>query len=153
MGDQWWRDDDELLAVLGEALREERDVPAYFVETGKAVFAGCPIEAELAALIYDSLVDALPVPAIRASRATIRELTFATPELKIHVQLTTSALRGQVVPPQCGELEVHMTGRASRTIEIDEQGWFTITPVPRGSFRLLCRMPGGVSALTDWLPV
>jgi len=46
-----------------------------------------------------------------------------------------------------------MAGRAPQLFEIDEQGWFTIAQLPRGSFRLLCRTQGGVSALTDWLSV
>jgi hypothetical protein len=56
------------------------------------------------------LVHALPEPATRAPRAASRELTFVSGELKIHIQVTAAALHGQVVPPQRGEIEVHMTG-------------------------------------------
>lgn len=42
MHDHWWSDDDELLTVLAEALREKSDVPARFVEAGKAIFTRHP---------------------------------------------------------------------------------------------------------------
>lgn len=153
MSDRWWSNDDELFAVLEEALREERDVPADFVEAGKAVFALHSIDAELAALVYDSLANALPAAATRAPRASIRELTLASRELKIHIQVTATALHGQIVPPQRGEIEVQMTNRSPQVIEIDEQGWFTVAPIPRVSFRLLCCTQAGTSVLTDWLSV
>ena len=44
-----WRDDDEdLLALLRDALAEQREVPTRFVEAGKATFAWRSIDAELA---------------------------------------------------------------------------------------------------------
>ena len=55
MSQHWWMDDDQLLAALGEALRSERGVPAEFIAMGKAAFAWYGIDAELAALTYDSV--------------------------------------------------------------------------------------------------
>jgi hypothetical protein len=151
MSDRWWSDDDQLLAVLEEAFAEEHEVPPHVIEAGKAVFAARSLDSELAALIYDSLADARPVT--RTSRAAIRELTLACRELRIHLQVSTASLRGQVVPPQRGEVEVHTTDHAPQVIEVDEYGWFSITPVPRSSFRLFCRMRSGTSTRTDWLSV
>lgn len=112
------------------------------------------LDAELAVLTYDSLVGALPAAsATRAERAVIRELTFASRDVKIHVQVTGGALHGQVVPPQRGQLEVHAAGRSPRVIDVDEQGWFTVAPIPGDSFRLLCHTLTGVTALTDWLAI
>ncbi|MGI9003881.1 MAG: hypothetical protein ACR2GH_19905 [Pseudonocardia sp.] len=154
MSAPWWSDDDELLVTLGTALREEREVPERFLEAGKAVFAWQSIDAELAALTFDSLVDAHPVAAAaRAERATIRELTFASPKIKIHMQVTGTSLYGQIVPAQAGTIEVRTAEHAPQVVEVDEQGWFTVAPVPGGSFRLHCRTLSGTSALTDWLTV
>jgi len=36
MSQHWWKDDDQLLAALGEALRSERSVPAEVIAIGKA---------------------------------------------------------------------------------------------------------------------
>lgn len=150
MSDQWWSDDDQLLAVLAEALAEEHEVPANLVDAGKAVFAARRLDSELAELIYDSLATAQPA-LTRTSRATIRELTFASSELRFHLQVSAASLHGQVVPPQRGEIEVHTPDHVPHVVEIDEVGWFTITPVPRSSFRLFCRTLRGTSTLTDWL--
>ena len=153
MSDRWWSDDDQLLAVLGEVLAEEHEVPAHVLDAGKAVFATRCLDSDLAALSYDSLADAQPVLATRASRAAIRELTFVCRELRIHLQVSTASLQGQVVPPQRGEVEVHPADHPPQVTEVDEYGWFSITPTPRGSFRLFYRLRGGTSTRTDWLSV
>ncbi|HEX2297564.1 MAG TPA: hypothetical protein VHH34_03425 [Pseudonocardiaceae bacterium] len=152
MSERWWSDDDQLLAVLAEALAEEHEVPPQIVNAGKAVFAARSLDSELAELIYDSLATAQPVPT-RTSRAAIRELTFASRELRFHLQVSATSLHGQLVPPQRGEVEVHTADHPPQVVEVDEFGWFTITPVPRTSFRLFCRTRRGISTLTDWLSV
>ena len=55
----WWEDDDALLAAVKRAIREAEDVPPEFVEAAKTSFAWHNIDAELAALTYDSSADAL----------------------------------------------------------------------------------------------
>ena len=74
-----WDDDDELLAFLDEALRTEGDVPPDFVAAGKAAFTWRSIDAELAALVYDSERE----PALtRTQTADLRALTFASAGLR-----------------------------------------------------------------------
>jgi hypothetical protein len=147
-GHDW--DDDELLALLGDALREERDVPADFIESAKGLLTWHTIDAELAALTFDSQAATVGT---RAEQATIRDLTFMTPTLTVQVQVAGSSLHGQVVPAQPGRVELHVQGGAPTVVTVDEQGWFTIEPVPRAEFRLLCRTATGASALTPWLTV
>ena len=67
-GRDW--DDEQLLAALGEAMRARREVPGWFVETGKNAYAWHNIDAELAQLTYDSLGDPLARPARLARPAT-----------------------------------------------------------------------------------
>jgi len=101
----WWDDDEELLALLRDALAEQRDVPARFVEAGKASFAWHSIDAELAALAYDSVADPSAFAgAARADRAAIRELTFAFRDATVHVQIARGGMHGQVVPARTGEV-------------------------------------------------
>jgi hypothetical protein len=147
----WWNDDDELLDLLRAALTEQRDVPDRFVEAGKATFAWRSIDAELAALAYDSVTDPPALAATRADHAAIRELTFAFRDATVHVQIARGGLHGQVVPPRTGEVEVLVEGQPPRKAEVDEQGWFSFAPLPHRPFRLLWRMAGGGSAMTDWL--
>jgi len=150
-----WRDDDEdLLALLRDALAEQRDVPGRFVEAGKATFAWRSIDAELAALAYDSVADPSAFAgATRADRAAIRELTFAFRDATVHVQIARAGLHGQVVPARAGEVEMHVEGRPPRRAEVDEQGWFSFAPLPHTPFRLVWRLAGGGPAMTDWLTV
>ena len=48
MASQWWRDDDQLMAELADALRHERAVPSEIVEAGKTAYTCRNIVAELA---------------------------------------------------------------------------------------------------------
>jgi hypothetical protein len=150
---RWWSDDDQLFAALDDALREAREVPGHLVEAAKASFAWHNVDAELAALTYDSAADSPRlIGTTRAERAALRELTFATPHLKIHLQVTDKALHGQIVPPQQCEIEVRTAAGPPLVTSADEDGWFTVQPIPIGSFRLQCRTASG-TARTDWLAV
>jgi hypothetical protein len=147
----WWNDDDQLLAAVAEALREAHDVSGHFIETGKAAYAWHNIDAELATLTYDSAVHAPLAAATRAERAALRELTFATSQLKIYLQVTDKALQGQVVPAHQCDIELRTVDHPPTVLATDKDGWFSIRPIPIGSFRLHCRTPTGLTALTDWL--
>lgn len=152
----WWRDDDQLLAVLDDALADARAVPAGFVDAGKAAYAWRTVDAELAALTYDSAKDADLAGAIRAESATLRALTFASAELTIELDLTPETLLGQISPVQAGRVTAYAgdagPGAAEiGTAEIDELGFFTLRPVPDRPFRLLCRTSSGTTVLTGWV--
>jgi hypothetical protein len=170
-----WSGDSELLGALGEALAEARDVPRRFVEAGKAAYTWFTIDAELAALTYDSAgaalgagvagagapddLSALPEPepatralpqAARPNPAELRSMSFTSTRLKIEIEIAVDALRGQIVPPQRGEIEVQTAGRPQR-IAVDELGWFVIRPVPPGAFRLHCQTASGLAVLTPFI--
>lgn len=145
-----WRDDEQLLADLGEALRTAREVPVLLVEAGKAAFAWRTVDAELAALTYDSeRSDAVPA-GTRAEQAALRSLTFVADELTIEVEVTSDALFGQLVPPQSGQIAVRGRDGATHTGSVDEVGWFVIRPRPAGLFRLQVRTADGRSVITEW---
>jgi hypothetical protein len=149
-GHRW--EDDELLELLRTALAEHERVPDRFVEAGKAVFTWHSIDAELATLAYDSVTDPFAVAGgTRAEHAEIRELTFAFRNGTVQVQITNGGLLGQVVPPRRGEIELHVKGQALRRAEIDDQGWFSVTPRPRTPFRLAWRVGEENTSITDWL--
>lgn len=152
MSSQSWRDDDHLLASLKEALHEAEAVPPRFVEIGRAAFAWHNIEAELAALTYDS---SAPFPAVtgamRARDASLRALTYATHDLTIEVEITPDALLGQVLPAQPGAVTVHPLKGPVAEARIDEMGFFAVRPVPASSFRLRCAITGGATVITGWI--
>lgn len=145
----FWDDDERLLAELGVALRAEAEVPARFVEAGKAAFAWRTVDAELASLTYDSATEG--VAGVRAEPADLRALTFVARGLTIELEVTEDSLIGQVVPPQPGSVEVLLRDGSAGSVEIDEVGWFAIRPRPSGLFRLRVTTANGTAVLTEWI--
>jgi hypothetical protein len=142
--------DEQLLAALGEALRARREVPEWFVETGKNAYAWHNIDAELAQLTYDSLVDRERAAAVRSEAASIRALTFTSTRVSIELEVAESSLIGQIIPPRAGTLEVHTTAGVTSS-PVDEIGCFVVDPIPSSPFRLRCRTEDGADVLTGWI--
>ena len=153
MSQQWWKDDERLLAALRAALRSERDVPPEFIAMGKATFAWRGIDAELATLTHDSALEGAEAGSagLRSESASLRYLTFISGELTLEIEVTQDALLGQLVPPSPGRVEVRTADGDVVTADIGQVGDFTIRPVPRGSFRLYCHTTDGTNVLTSWL--
>jgi hypothetical protein len=153
MSQQWWKDDDQLLAALGAALRSEGSVPAEFIAIGKAAFSWRDIDAELASLTYDSVFEGAEaeLAGARSEPASLRYLTFTAGELTLEIEVTVDAVLGQLVPPGTGRVEVRTADGTVVTAVIDQGGGFTIRPIPRGSFRLYCHATNDASLLTNWL--
>jgi hypothetical protein len=145
-----WNDDDQLLAELGEAVRGERAVPARFVEIGKAAFAWRDVDADLAALAYDSATSG-HAAGTRAEPAGLRALSFVASRLTIELEVAPDALLGQLVPPQAGEVELHLRDGRTSTVPVDEVGWFVIRPLPAGLFHLRVRPAAGDPVRTEWV--
>jgi hypothetical protein len=154
MAQQWWQDDDQLLAALGETLRSERNVPADFIAMGKAAFAWRGIDAELATLTYDSIFEGTEaeLAGARSEPASLRYLTFTSGERTLEIEVTDDAILGQLVPPGPGRVEACTPDGTMVTAVIDQGGGFTIVrPDPPGSFRLYCHAANGAGVLTNWL--
>jgi hypothetical protein len=143
-------DDEHLLAELGAAVREAREVPARFVAAGRAAFAWHDIDAELAGLAYDSAAGTTAA-GTRGTTAARRTLTFAAGRLTIELEVTADALRGQVVPSLAGVVELSGRDGAVRMVTLDDVGWFVVRPVPAGLVRLLVRTSDGLSVVTEWV--
>jgi hypothetical protein len=142
--------DEELLAALGDALRARQEVPEWFVETGKNAYAWHNIDAELAQLTYDSLVDRERAAVVRSEAASIRALTFTSTRLSIELEVAETSLLGQIIPPRAGTLEVHTTAGVTSS-PVDEIGCFAVAPIPNSPFRLRCRTEDGADVLTGWI--
>ena len=153
---------------LGEALSEARAVPADFVEAGKAAFAWHDLDAELAALPYDSqaeraAVDHEPVSggpvtgeflssefvshefATREQHAVLRAMTFESAEQSVDLEVVHEALRGQLMPAAPGQVELHTPAGEVAAFAVDALGYFVIAPIPSGPFRLGWRTLDGVN--------
>jgi hypothetical protein len=150
--DDWT--EEELLRELHAALRAEREVPGALVDAGKGVWAWRSVDAELAALTYDSAFEAMTeqLMATRSEAARLRSLTYASPNLTIELEVTRDALLGQVQPAQAGPAEIRTRDGAVIPVEVDEVGWFTVRPLPRSPFRISCTTPdGAIKVVTAWI--
>jgi hypothetical protein len=146
-----WTGDDQLLAALGEAAAARRSVPPDFLAAAQAAFTWRDIDAELASLTYDSAADQERAPAgTRALPARLRALTFESATLSIELELGQESVLGQLVPAQSGLVEVQSVTGGTVSATVDEVGYFVVSPVPSGWFRLRCHTDGGTDVVTGW---
>lgn len=151
MASQWWSDDDQLLEVLRDAMSTARELPPGFVDVGKAAYAWRTIDAELAALTYDSAWGAEELTLTRSESAMLRTLTFASDALTIELELTPHEVLGQVSPPQAGTVRLAADSEDVGATPIDDLGFFIISPAPRHPFRLVCQVAAGITVMTGWI--
>jgi hypothetical protein len=139
--------------VLEEELRQAAavldPVPPELRRVAVDAYSLHDLDARLAELTFDSLVDAIPV---RGATDVPRMLTFRTGELSVDVEVTAHGLIGQVLPPQPVRIEVlggpHPV--APGTLTADTMGRFTSDVAPTGPFALRLQT-GGEVVVTEWL--
>ncbi len=143
-------DDEQLLAELREALAGFDAVPESVSEAARAAYAWRTIDAELAALSYDSFLDDKELAGVRSGGESARMLTFESVDLTVEIAVERGRIIGQLVPPQTGSVEVrHASG--SITVQADEIGRFSCDDVPRGPFSLRCETATATPIVTDWI--
>ncbi|MEU3252378.1 hypothetical protein [Streptomyces sp. NPDC006997] len=147
-------DDEEFGAgLLEEELRRAAaifdPVPPELRRTAVEAFTLHDLDARLAELTFDSLIDAIPV---RGVADPPRMLTFRTGELTVDVEVTAEGLMGQVLPPQPVRIEVLGGARVAvpPALTADDMGRFTSDTPPAGPFALRLRTGGDV-VVTEWL--
>jgi hypothetical protein len=151
-------DERELLAVLRDALDQTDPVPPALVDAARASFTWLTVDAELAELTADSVVDGAAVRSTRSPRL----LTFTARETTLVVEVaeptagkaTERRLIGQIVGPRAAEVDVRHTG-GSLTVTADEYGRFRAEPVPAGPISLACRFADTAQpqVVTSWVTV
>ncbi|MFI8890256.1 hypothetical protein [Streptomyces paradoxus] len=122
-------------------------VPAELQQIAVDAFALHDLDARVAELTFDSLVDALPV---RGVTDAPRMLTFRAGEVTVDVEVTAQGLMGQVLPPQPARIEVLGGPRPGSPLTADDLGRFTGNVPPTGPFALRLRTGGDV-VVTEWL--
>jgi hypothetical protein len=147
MPEDWWQNDEELFARLRQAHREGPALRA-FVEAGKAVFVPPDIDAELAALSFDSGHE----PAVtRADTATLRSLVFEGPRTTIELDVQADSLLGQLIPAAAADVDLVLESGTIATARADHLGVFRFGAIPRDRFRLRCHDPSGTDVVTSWI--
>jgi hypothetical protein len=144
-------EDDRLLAALREALEARRAVPPELIRASENAYTWLNIDTELAQLTYDSSVERSDAPVLRAETASIRSLTFTSPHMTIELEVTDTALIGQIIPIQPGTIELQDRSGEYLTVVIDDLGCFSISPIPAGQFRMRSRAADGLDVATGWI--
>ncbi|MEV0642515.1 hypothetical protein AB0I77_47945 [Streptomyces sp. NPDC050619] len=139
--------DDGLLGELQQAAGILDPVPAELRQMAVEAYALHDLDARLAGLTFDSLVDAIPV---RGATDAPRMLTFHSGDVTVDVEVTAQGLMGQVLPPQPARIEVLKGPQSGATLVADDLGRFSSDVAPVGPFALRLRTAGEV-VVTEWL--
>jgi hypothetical protein len=145
-----WRDDDELMLDIGDALRTD-PYEAVVLEAGRLIgqWQSRDADRELAALLYDSYVDGLAAVRGPATGAP-RNLVFALDEVRIEIEISDAGIEGQLIPPEPGRVWLlDATGPVAETVA-DQVGCFTFPPGRHGPVRIECAVEDRRVA-TEWI--
>ena len=122
-------------------------VPAELSRIAVDAYALHDLDAKVAELTFDSVVDAIPV---RGATDVPRMLTFRSGEVTVDVEVTAQGLMGQVLPPQPARIEVLSGPQSAAPLTADAMGRFVSDTPPAGPFALRLRT-GGEVVVTEWL--
>ncbi|GGQ22150.1 hypothetical protein GCM10010266_51630 [Streptomyces griseomycini] len=144
-------DGDVEAGLLEEELRQAAAVldplPPGLLQIAVDAYALHDLDARVAELTFDSLVDAIPV---RGATDTPRMLTFSAGEVTVDVEVTAQGLMGQLLPPRPASIEVLGGPQAGAPLTADDMGRFTADTPPSGPFALRLRTGRDV-VVTEWL--
>jgi GNAT superfamily N-acetyltransferase len=150
--------DRELLAHVREMFDEADPVPEFLLDAARATFSWRTIDAELAELTNDSLLEGAAVRAARVPRLLTFTADVATLVVEVaeHVRGAGIGRRllGQILSPRPAEVDVrHAAGTLSVTA--DEFGRFRFEEVPPGPISLACRFGGATQPqlVTSWVTI
>lgn len=141
-----------LLAELSAMFDVVDPVPTEVTRAAYGAFAWRTIDAELAELAEDTLLAG--AGGIRGTDT--RLLTFEAPTVSVVVEVTEIGPRrrlvGQVIPAIPGEIRIeHPAG--TTTVDVDDQGLFSVESMPCGPARVALSVPGGGGVVTSWVTV
>jgi len=138
--DQTW--DERLVAELQAFARRADPVPDDVVFAARGSFAWRRVDAELAELTFDSLLDDAGLAVVRSGDA-VRLVTFDAGDLSVEVEITARGHRrrllGQLVPPQEARVEVRAASGGAE-VAADRLGRFTVDDLAAGPASLRCRL-------------
>ena len=148
--------DDELEAELRRLAANREPVPAQLRQAAVDAFSWRDIDAEIAELVYDSLLDADAASLVRGP-ADQRMVSFAVGGMTIDLEVTSAGpgrtVMGQIAPPQRATVDIRYR-QDTVTVEADELGRFQSGTLPPGPARLRLRPPPGdlgPAIVTDWI--
>jgi len=152
-------EEEQLLAELRQLGRMLDPVPAEVVFAARGSLAWRRVDAELAELAFDSLVDGdLELAGVRSGDDSVRLVSFDGPDLTVEVEVAGLGahrrLVGQLVPPQAATIQLrspsHGAGPYARA---DTLGRFTLDLAATGPASLRCSLASGRTIETGWVVI
>jgi hypothetical protein len=147
---------DELEEELRRLAAGREPVPAALFQAAVDAFAWRDIDAEIAELVFDSLLNSDAATQVRGP-AGPRLVSFSAGEVTIDVEVTSAgpgrAVMGQIDPPRRATVDIRGR-RDTVTVEADDLGRFRSGPLPAGPASLRLRPPAGApgpAVVTDWI--
>jgi hypothetical protein len=142
--------DDEVMALLAEALGRADPVPAHVMDNARAAFTWRTIDAELAELVFDSAIHSAGVRSDEANR----QVTFRASDVEIEIMVLEDRGRrlvGQLVPAR--DATVELVGEdGKQSARSDRLGRFSFDRLGVGPARLVVRGADGRRVVqTDWV--
>jgi hypothetical protein len=146
--------DTALLRALGRAVEAHDPVPADVVAAAKASYTWRTIDAELAELSFDSLLeDSVQVRGHDQPRLLTFEGASVTIELVVVAEAANRKLEGQLVPVQRAMVEVVHTGGVE-SAQADDSGRFRADTLGAGPMRIRVVPDAGNRVTeTDWVAI
>ncbi|MBM9468026.1 hypothetical protein [Nakamurella leprariae] len=155
--------DAALLAELAAAVHSADAVPDQFRRAAVGAYAWRTVDEELAllGLAFDSADTADDLGRSSAELAGAvraggdldepRALSFQIEDSGLELEITDTVVRGQLLPPAGGEVELLRADGSSTTAVADADGEFSLPrPEGTGPVRFRCRPTGGRPTLTPW---
>jgi len=145
--------DDEFIDELRGLTARFDPTPAWVTQAAREAYTWRTIDAELAALTYDSALEDAATSGVRGV-ATGEVLSFETAEVTVDVEVSPAPrnrrrLVAQLAPAQAAQVEVrHREGTTSATA--DPLGRFVVDGLPTGPMSLRCRLASGGELATEW---
>lgn len=148
-------DDDELMALLGQAVADAEAVPERRRDAARAAFTWRSVDEELAELLHDSALDA--GAAVRSAADGPRSLAFGRSGLTLEVEVEGDRLLAEVVAEgDAAAVEGPATVTLQRpgaddvTESTDAAGFVRFAGVGAGAVRFVVAR-GGWSLTTPWV--
>ena len=149
-----------LLVELGRLLDRLDPVPPECLDQARQLFCWRSLDAELAELSFDSLVDRDVALAVRSGESVLepRMLGFGAvvdgEDLSIEVEVSATdgqcTMVGQLDPPGATSIAIEARGGETLEAPVDEVGRFVVRPVPSGPVRLRIEHAGHL-VHTTWV--
>lgn len=144
--------DSALLGELRSTLTHRGDVPPEVFDAGYAAYTWRTVDAELAAILFDSASRSLgELTGVRSEQhAAVRAMTFGVGPLTIEVEIGARELLGQVHPAEITELDIEEQSGQRHRLAVDDVGGFSMPQVPTYPFRLIVRTDTS-HVVTSWV--